>query len=338
MFLLMKTLSSLSSSHAPQSYACALVVVFFCHAFAEKVLIYDEEKGIIFVDKEASSTQKKEPSGIKPMTPSPSEKERVRSIFNGKTVDATIQRGRRKDPPEVYFESGLQYFKNGNYDDALKNFTHSDSLDPQPKYVLWMGKTLRHMHKYDRLLFVMNRLVSTYPESDVADDALFEIAFCYQTNDEYETAEKTYTKLAEQYPFGTSYSNGESFRAIANKQCRIMRSEIISTLKILGFNGDDIETLYSAFQKDRGLPVTGAGNRATVKAIKAAYGDYLKMQAARALQQERIGKYRTAAFSLCGLLFINCLVLFTIRRKIALRIKNLAILSQTLSDLSIGSL
>jgi tetratricopeptide (TPR) repeat protein len=232
----------------------------------------------------------------------------------------------------------LQYFKDGNYQDALKNFTHSDSLDPQPKYVLWMGKALRQMHKDDQLLFVMNRLVATYPESDVADDALFEIAFCYQTNDDYDMALKTYTKLAEQYPFGTSFSNGESFRALATKQCRLMRAETASTLKILGFTGDDVESLYRAFQKEKGLAITGAGDRQTIKAIKAAYGDYLSAQADSALRRERIGKYRAAALGLCGLLFINCSALFIVNKKMRARRKNLFVLQQMLSELSTGAL
>jgi len=305
--------------------------------YAEKVLIYDEEKGIMFVDKDNAGTAspgKKEPAAAKAPSAWAVQKERPRNFTNGKTVDGTIQRGRQKDPPEVYFESGLQYFKNGNFEDALKNFTHADSLDPQPRYMLWMGKTLRQVQKYDQLLFVMNRLVTTYPESDVADDALFEIAFCYQANDEYALAEKTYRKLAEQYPFGTSYSNGESFRAVAHKQCTLMRSEIVSMLTILGGAGNDIEALYSRFQKSKGLPETGIGNRPTVKAIKAAYADYLIAQEVLALRQARIQKYRAAALTLCAGLLANCLFLSIINRKIAARRKALSMLSQTLSDLS----
>ena len=279
------------------------VCVFFLlttNILAEKTLIYDEEKGVMFVDKDqaAAPRGKKDASAIK----NPA-LEKERSVTSGRGVSplADLQRGRQKDPPEVYFESGLQYFKNENFDDALKNFTHADSLDPQPKYMLWMGKSLRQLRKFDQLLFTMNRLVTTYPESDVADDALFEIAFCYQTNDDYAKAEKAYTKLSEQYPFGTSYSNGESFRDIAHKQCQMMRSEIFSMLKFLGYEGEDIESLYASFQKSKDMPVTGLGNRATVLAIKAAYRDYLKTQEIRAVRQERIQKYRVRR--LCAMRF-----------------------------------
>ena len=315
-----------------------LAVLLVCGtSFSEKVLIYDEEKGIMLVDKDnpkAMSPQKKETAPIK----SPAmQSERSRGPSDGKTIDATIQRGRQKDPPSVYFESGLQYFKNGNYDDALRNFTRADSLDPQPKYILWMGKTLRQMGKFEQQIFMMNRIITTYPESDVADDALFEIAFSYQANDDYDRAGKTYSRLAEQYPFGTSFSNGESFRDIAHKQVQLMRAEMTSTLKILGLSGEDEASLYTAFQKENGLPVTGTGAPATVKAIKIAYGKYLEIEAAKARRQERIAKYRTLAMVLCGLLGINAALLFVLRRSIMAKRKHLAMLFQTLSDLTMGA-
>ena len=282
------------------------------------------------IDKKKETRAKKAASG-------PVEREKPRFTTKGKTIDASIQRGRQKDPPDVYFQSGLQYFKNGNFDDALKNFTHADSLDPQPKYVLWMGKTFRQLHKDDRLLFIMNRIVTTFPESDVADDALFEIAFCYQTNNDYDKAIKTYTKLAEQYPFGTSFSNGESFRDLAHKQCQVMRAEMISTLKILGYKGDDLELLYREFQKSKGMAVSGVGDAETIQTIKAAYADYLATEAAKARRQGRVDKYRAVSLALGALLLINCVLLLVINRKIAARRRQLALLEQELSELSLDA-
>ncbi len=79
-----------------------LVVLLFCNiAFSEKVLIYDEEKGILLIDKDNPqnpSVQKKETNTLK------NQLEKSQGPSDGKTVDATIQRGRQKDPPSVYFE------------------------------------------------------------------------------------------------------------------------------------------------------------------------------------------------------------------------------------------
>jgi tetratricopeptide (TPR) repeat protein len=197
-----------------------------------------------------------------------------------------------------------------------------------------MGKTLRQMHKYDRLLFLMNRIVTTYPESDVADDALFEIAFCYQATGDYDKAIKAYTKLAEQYPFGTSFSNGESFRDLAHKQCQVMRADMISSLNLLGFEGDDLEALYRAFQKKRGLAESGLGDAQTVPAIKAAYNDYLSKESAKSQRQALIDKYRSAAIALAAVLFINLILMIVFNRKISAKSRQIASLTQVLSDLS----
>jgi tetratricopeptide (TPR) repeat protein len=320
------------------AFAFFLIAVNYS-VYGEKVLIYDEEKGIIFVDKEGDGGAQTKNGAVQNKAPAaPVERERPRPASDGRTVDASIQQGRHKDPPEVYFQSGLQYFKNGNFEDALKNFTRADSLDPQPTYVLWMGKALRQLHKEDRLLFFMNRIVTTYPESDVADDALFEIAFCHQTRNDYDKAIKTYTKLAEQFPFGTSYSNGESFRDLAHKQCQLMRADMISSLKLLGYRGNDLELLYREFQKSRGMTVSGIGDEETIKTIKAAYGDFLKLASAQARRQERMNKYRAAALALGVVLFINCIFLLVMNGKIAARRRQLASIDQVLSDLSMDAL
>jgi tetratricopeptide (TPR) repeat protein len=315
------------------------LLMAYASVFAEKMLIYDEEKGIIFSDgkPEPAPPPHESPKGAesqKKERPAIIERHRPQPVSDGKTIDGSIQRGRHKDPPEVYFQSGLQYFKSNNFEDALKNFTHADSLDPQPRYVLWMGKTLRQQQKFDQLLFLMNRIVTTYPESDVADDALFEIAFCYQANDDYDKAINAYTKLSEQYPFGTSYSNGESFRELAHKQCQLMRADMVSSLKLLGFEGDDLESLYRAFQKSRGLAVSGLGDAQTVRAIKAAYDDSLSKETARSLRQARMDKYRSAALALLAVLFINVVVMIMLNRKISNRRRHVVSLNQVLSDLS----
>jgi tetratricopeptide (TPR) repeat protein len=321
-------------------YGALVIIGVFCHCslFAEKILSYDEEKGIVFIDKDAVAQAKKpNPGAVKQSSPRPTPPI-ISHEPGGKLIDASIQRGRPKDPPEVYFESGLQYFKNKNFDDALRNFTHAESLDPLPKYTLWMGKTLRQLNHSDKLLYLMNKIVKTFPESDVADDALFEIAFYNQTNCNYDMAIKAYTQLAEQYPFGTSFSNGENFREIAHKQCQAMRSEIITTLNVLGFKGEEIETLISAFQKRKGLTPTGIGNAVTITAMKTAYDDFLKSEATNAQRIERLSKYRFAAIIACGILFLNCIFILICKFKIEAQRKLLATLQQTLIELSTEAL
>jgi tetratricopeptide (TPR) repeat protein len=302
---------------------------------AEKVLMYDEEKGIIFLDKDAppekaeAGKEAREPAGEKPGV-----KRSQPGTPLGRLVDTSLIRGKKKDPSSVYFESGLQFFKAGNFTDALRLFVYADSTDPQPKYALWVGKTYRQLGRPDQHIFIMKKILGIYPESDVADDALFEIAFHYQAADDYVDAAKTYTQLAEQYPFGTSFSNGEDFREVAKKQKQMMRSEMISTLRLLGYNGSEVEDLYSSFQQSRGLPVTGLGDAKTVKAIKAEYREFLKNEEKKAAHRLRVARYMKWGAALIGLNLLLIATMLAMRASAAGKKKHMAALHQALADLS----
>jgi tetratricopeptide (TPR) repeat protein len=303
----------------------------FVNVFAEKVLMYDEEKGIIFLDKDAPQEA---PSHATAPRPEAVEKAIIkRSSSVSRDVDTSLIRGKKKDPSEAYFESGLQYFKAANYDEALRLFLYADSTDPQPKYALWVGKTYRQLGKSDRHLFIMHKILDTDPESDVADDALFEIAFSFQVNDDYDKAAKTYTQLSEQYPFGTSFSNGESFRDISKQQKLAMRSEIVTTLRLLGYNGTEIEDLVSSFQSARGLPATGLCDRKTVRAIKAEYKEFQKNEEKAAARRLRRAAFMKWAVGLCCFSAIAGIVMIGIRVSAASKKRQLAVLEQTLADL-----
>jgi tetratricopeptide (TPR) repeat protein len=319
------------SAAVKTAVACAIIVLFGAptQLVAEKTLIYDEEKGIIFVDKDqAAAAVPAEPAGTQGAL--------RRGAPGTRPADTSLIRGKKKDPSGVYFETALQYFKAGNYQEALRLFLYADSTDPQPKYSLWIGKTYRQLGKGDRLLFIMKRILDAYPESDVADDALFEIAFHYQITDDYEKAMQTYTQLAEQYPFGTSFSNGENFRDIAKNQKQMMRGEIISTLKLLGYQGGELDELYGGFQKAQRLPVTGRGDQNTVRGIKAAYAEFLKKEEMKTARRVRVIRYMNWGWALSGLLLVSIGVMVGIRAKAKGQRKQMSVLSQTLADMSVS--
>jgi tetratricopeptide (TPR) repeat protein len=280
-----------------------------CRLFGEKVLMYDEQRGVIFVDKD-SLQESKEAEDV----PQEGKSSDVQAARRPRSSSMDIHSGRRKDPPEVYFSSGLQYFQDGDYENALKNFMYADSLDPQPTYSLWIGKTYRRMQKYERMLFIMNKILNTSPQSDVADDALFEIAFYHQLNNDYYRAQQTYARLAEQYPFGRAFSNGEEFREVARKQRQAMRAEILSTLGILGFTGtDDMAELYREFQQSYSLPVTGVGDRQTIQAIKSLHQEYRQEEQQKTAYIEAQKKHVIVVASV-GSVFILLTVFFVLVR------------------------
>jgi tetratricopeptide (TPR) repeat protein len=329
-------------AYAALAFVCVLGVL--CPSFCEKVMIYDEEKGIIFVDKDEAGNPKKPEKQEKPeKQPEREAVERpaVRrapapgTLQTAKNVDNSFIRGKKKDPSGVYFESGLQYFKTGNYDDALRQFIHADSTDPQPVYSLWIGKTYRQLGKGDQVLFIMKRILDTYPDSAVAADALFETGFYYQTADDYAKAASIYTQLTEQYPFSKSYSNGEEFREVAKRLKQIMRSDMVTALKVLGYDGDEPEDLYRSFQKAKGLPVTGQGDQKTVRAVKQEFRQFQIDEKKKAAAQVRAERTMKWSAGLAGLCVLCMTVMLFIRSAAQKRKKHLAALSQSLNDIDL---
>jgi len=297
---------------------------------AQGKLIYDEEKGVIFSGSEPTpkKPERREPAAIRESLPQTKAQPRISPSKND-----DIHTGRKKDPPEVYFKSGLECFKARDYDNALKYFLFADSADPQPSCALWVGKTYRQLERPSQMLFEMNRILKTYPESDVADDALFEITLYSQTTDDYEKATLLYSRLAEQYPFGKSFSNGQEFREVARMQIQAMRDEVAATLARLGFASGDIDADIKAFQKARGLPITGQPDAGTVKAMKTVDAERLAAADRIAQARERMKKQVKPAVGIALAFLVNFILLLNVNARIRGRKRQLATLLQTLSDL-----
>ncbi len=247
-----------------------LFTVLFISPQGEKILVYDEEKGIIFIDPNEAPQQKAPQKKKSSSTVIKRKKSDNQNISRAKGPE-DIHVNRKKDPPDLYLKSGREYYKNGDYKNAIKNFKYAADKDLKPEYLLWIGKASRQLDKPNQMLSIMERILKDYPDSEVADDALFEIAFYHQRNNDYAMATKKYAQLAEQYPFGHSYSNGEAFLEVSRKQRRWMRNDMLSTLQFIGIKGETVEKGYRRFQKLHALKVTGKGNQETVTAIKKAH-------------------------------------------------------------------
>lgn len=305
---------------------------------AQKVLMYDEEKGIIFVDKSELKDGRLPPrspalesTAVETVTVTRTLPASRSSIPTTKSTDIHV--GREKDPPEVYFSSGLEYFKNHDFDNALMNFEAAFKRKKTPDYLLWIGKCQRQMGRSSDHLATMRKILKNYSSSDVADDALFEIAFSYQASNNYEAASVYYSRLVEQFPFGTSYSSGEEFREVARAQKRNMRAEMISALKLLGYAGNDLKDLYASFQKNSGLHPTGLGDSSTVRRIKEHYQSYLERQENGRAQIDYMNRRLQWAYVTAGVLALLCGIqawnIFSARH----RLETLNDLEQTLLDL-----
>lgn len=310
-----------------------IIFVLFSCLHAEKILIYDEEKGIIQIEKDSLLSRKQKKKGkVK------KDKGKVPiSALQRKLTPAKgpgdIHVKREKDPPELYFKSALEYYKNHDFENALKNFKYASDKDVKPEYLLWIGKTYRQLDKQVQMFTIMERILKGYPDSDVADDALFEMAFYYQKSDNYRKAAEKYKQLIEQYPFGLSYSSRKEFMEVARKQLRMMRGEMISTLKLLGFEGDELPDAYTKFQKANSMEVTGEGDVITVKAIKEAYKNKHIEEEKRAASMNQLKQSIKWAIVFGGILFINFIIMIFTRIRVVRNRKNLSLLKETLSSL-----
>lgn len=302
-------------------------------ALAAKELMYDPDKGIIFIDKYETSVGQK-PAGH-PVEKAP---QRVAERPTKPKSDSDIHVGRKKDPPELYFKSGLEYFKNGDFSSALKNFKFADSVDHRPEYRLWIGKTLRSLGSIDDMLKTMIEIINREPDCDVADDALFELALHYKNTDDYEKSMQLFSQLIEQYPFGLAYSTGEELREIAREQRRLMRAEMINALSILGYIGEDLPASYRKFQQENKLPVTEIGDRQTVKAIKELHRRYIEKEESRAAKKLRLDRYSVWLYGAIAAGVLNTLFLLLLFSKIRTRKRQLAELNTIITDLDVKKL
>ena len=311
--------------------SCALgaLCLLALPAAAEKVLVYDEERGIIFVDPAEKPRRETRPA---PAAPAPPAKE-TKGVLEGGRSGLHAQRA--QDPPEVYFRSGLDYFNAHDYEQALVYFESAFRRETLPAYLLWIGKCQRLLGEPARHIATMERILREHPASDVADDALFEIAFSHQVANRYEAASAAYSRLAEQYPFGTSYSNGEEFREIAREQRRMMRGEMITATRLLGFTGGELRELYAQFQRANGLPPTGLGDSITVTRVKELYHQMLTQRHAPQGIPALVRRYRGWAYGSAGVLWGVCVLMLVPLVGARRKMRVVESLEQTLADLEL---
>jgi tetratricopeptide (TPR) repeat protein len=278
---------------------CAAILLFAVRTAvqAQNEILYDPEKGIMFVDNKDSAKKAVSP---KPLISQSKKDGKIKSTVEAVPPqlpvlshrDSTdLHIGRKKDPPTLYFMSGLEYFKNGDYANALHNFRYADSVGRKPIFSLWVGKTQRQLGRPDKMLAIMRDILKNQATSDIADDALFEMAAYYQDIDDYDTASILYTKLAEQYPFGESHSTGERYIDIAQEQRKMMRAEMNNMLAILGYANDDLSENFVSFQKNYHLKTTGTGDRTTVQTMKKTYQKMLDREKQNADVKEQAKRY-----------------------------------------------
>jgi tetratricopeptide (TPR) repeat protein len=310
----------------------------FSYLFAEKGINYDPEKGIIFTDDNSA----KKSTTQRPKNTFESKKSAV--THQTSPVEQPVVKSndlyyhRKKDPPEIYYKSGLEYFKNEDFSNALKNFNYADSLSSLPLYKLWKAKTLRRLNNILGMFHLLNEIATKYANSDIADDALLELSVYYKSINDYEKALETLTKLIEQYPFGISSATGEELPAIARDQRRLIRQEMVNDLAMIGYQEEDLASAYREFQVKNGLKITGTGTIETVSLIKQLQEQLLQKQDEESEKTQELDKYQWIMIACISVLFSTLILLFILRLNINSRKQHLLELKDILTELDTGKL
>ncbi|HEX2958760.1 MAG TPA: tetratricopeptide repeat protein [Chitinispirillaceae bacterium] len=335
--LILKQLDTTLQNDAHSSFFLLLFIFgSFSYLFAQKEINYDPEKGIIFSDDNSSkrtAVPGKNVDSKKSFIP-----QQQSSIEKPAAKNNDIHSNRKKDPPETYYKSGLEYFKNEDFSNALKNFSYADSLTSLPLYKLWKAKSLRRLNNIPAMFRLLSEIATKNDNSDIADDALLELAIYYKSSNDYEKSLETLTKLIEQYPFGVSCATGEELPEIARDQRRLIRQEMINSLAIIGYQEEDLASAYREFQQTNGLKITGTGTVETVALIKQLHEQLLQKQDEESEQAREHEKYQWIMV-VCISVFLSTFVLLIILRlTINSRKKHLLELKDILLELDTGKL
>jgi TolA-binding protein len=104
---------------------------------------------------------------------------------------------------DVYFRLGDAYYMTKDFDNALSAYQHVlDNSDKNLDYALFQkGMILGFKNEDAAKVSILQNLISRYPESALADDALYEKGITYQQDlQDVESAISTFTALVNNYP------------------------------------------------------------------------------------------------------------------------------------------
>ncbi len=251
-----------------QLYSIVMILyVFFSvnYVYAEKVLFYSERNGIMWVEK--SELEKVKRMDRLPVKKQEKYKKDIKREVSRLQARAGVADRMKKDH-KSYFEVGKKYFLTKNYKEAIKFFGNAYKIKKEPKYYLFIAKCYGELNKPKKMLKALRYIIKKFPQSDVADDALFGIAYFYQNNGDYNKSIEKYKQLAEQYPYGVSVISNLNFRTIARKQIRAMEHEVDYLLKLAKLHKGTIAERLKKVQKENNIRVTGVVNATTLKALK----------------------------------------------------------------------
>jgi tol-pal system protein YbgF len=119
------------------------------------------------------------------------------------TADTTIAGGVGPEPRELY-DQAYQDLSRGNYDLAKGGFEEYLKLYPDTELadnaLYWLGEVEYIQHKYEAALDYFRQVESRYPQGNKVPAALFKVGLCLQQLKQNDEARTTFQRLVQQHP------------------------------------------------------------------------------------------------------------------------------------------
>jgi tol-pal system protein YbgF len=102
------------------------------------------------------------------------------------------------------YDSALEKFKTGRYDEAIQDFKVYLGQNPDPAYTdnayFWMGEALYALGKYDDAILSYDTVVKKHKDSEKLPDALYKEGLAFMKMGDQETGELILQQLVNDYP------------------------------------------------------------------------------------------------------------------------------------------
>ena len=263
-----------------------IIALLLLASFAtpKKVLVFDEETGIQWVDQKANKNEKFEVPEIK-------QKKKVVIIEeSGIKVPGHV-----KTQPltaAMMRETGQKFYFNGDFGEARKYFDRAWGMEKNPLDMFWQGAVLRKQDSIVKMITLFESLLVNNPNHEAADDALFYLAVEDQKTGDYETALRKYKEVVEKYPDGISIIGKFLFREEARKQLRAIQADLSSRLSLLGIVDGPLADLLRQFQKKHSITITGKADSITVNTLITLSDEKEQRIRSGIVEQQGLGNLR----------------------------------------------
>jgi tetratricopeptide (TPR) repeat protein len=237
-----------------------ILLLLASFASSKKVLVFDENSGIQWIDQDSKKSGKIEVPEIKQQKKKIViiEESPVKVLGHVKTQPLTA---------EMMRETGQKFYFNGDFEEARKYFDRAYEMEKDPLDMFWQGAVLRKQERIIEMITLFESLLVNNPAHEAADDALFYLAVEDQKKGDYEAALRKYRDVVEKYPDGISIIGKFLFREEARKQLRAIQADLSSRLSLLGIVDAPLANLLRQFQKKHDIAVSGKADSVTVNLL-----------------------------------------------------------------------